>query len=134
MEYITAFKTADGKLFASKDEAQNHEFGQLMSEKLDAFSALSECPYPDGVANSQMRASILAWELHGKKAFQGDTIESLALTHRTLNCLKSENILTIGDLLACTGSMLLKTPNLGRKSLNEIIEVLAARNMHLANP
>ena len=47
------------------------------------------------------------------------------------NCLKAENIYYIGDLIQRTENELLKTPNLGRKSLNEIKEVLAARGLTL---
>jgi len=47
------------------------------------------------------------------------------------NCLKAENIYYIGDLIQRTETELLKTPNLGRKSLNEIKEVLASRGLTL---
>ena len=50
---------------------------------------------------------------------------------RSANCLKAENIYYIGDLIQRTENELLKTPNLGRKSLNEIKEVLAARGLTL---
>ena len=53
------------------------------------------------------------------------------LTVRSANCLKAENIYYIGDLIQRTENELLKTPNLGRKSLNEIKEVLAARGLTL---
>ena len=55
----------------------------------------------------------------------------LELTVRSANCLKAENIYYIGDLIQRTENELLKTPNLGRKSLNEIKEVLAARGLTL---
>ena len=50
---------------------------------------------------------------------------------RSANCLKAENIYYIGDLIQRTETELLKTPNLGRKSLNEIKEVLASRGLSL---
>ena len=50
---------------------------------------------------------------------------------RSANCLKAENIYYIGDLIQRTETELLKTPNLGRKSLNEIKEVLASRGLTL---
>ena len=53
------------------------------------------------------------------------------LTGRSANCLKAENIYYNGDLNQLTESELLKTPNLGRKSLNEIKEVLASRGLTL---
>ena len=58
-------------------------------------------------------------------------IDDLELTVRSANCLKAENIYYIGDLIQRTETELLKTPNLGRKSLNEIKEVLAARGLTL---
>jgi DNA-directed RNA polymerase subunit alpha len=71
-----------------------------------------------------------------KKAVQIDPIllrpvDDLELTVRSANCLKAENIYYIGDLIQRTETELLKTPNLGRKSLNEIKEVLAARGLTL---
>lgn len=58
-------------------------------------------------------------------------VDDLELTVRSANCLKVENIYYIGDLIQRTEAELLRTPNLGRKSLNEIKEVLAARNLSL---
>jgi DNA-directed RNA polymerase subunit alpha len=58
-------------------------------------------------------------------------VDELELTVRSANCLKAENIYYIGDLIQRTETELLKTPNLGRKSLNEIKEVLAARGLTL---
>ena len=58
-------------------------------------------------------------------------VDELELTVRSANCLKAENIFYIGDLIQRTENELLKTPNLGRKSLNEIKEVLASRGLTL---
>ncbi|MGH8752927.1 MAG: DNA-directed RNA polymerase subunit alpha [Burkholderiales bacterium] len=58
-------------------------------------------------------------------------VDDLELTVRSANCLKAENIYYIGDLIQRTETELLKTPNLGRKSLNEIKEVLAVRGLTL---
>jgi DNA-directed RNA polymerase subunit alpha len=58
-------------------------------------------------------------------------VDELELTVRSANCLKAENIYYIGDLIQRTENELLKTPNLGRKSLNEIKEVLASRGLML---
>jgi len=71
-----------------------------------------------------------------KKATQIDPVllrpvDDLELTVRSANCLKAENIYYIGDLIQRTETQLLKTPNLGRKSLNEIKEVLASRGLTL---
>src|SRR4029434_5794265 len=58
-------------------------------------------------------------------------VDDLELTVRSANCLKAENIYYIRDLIQRTETELLKTPNLGRKSLNEIKEVLASRGLTL---
>src|SRR5690606_36062031 len=58
-------------------------------------------------------------------------IDDLELTVRSANCLKAENIYYIGDLIQRTEVELLKTPNLGKKSLTEIKEGLAQRGLSL---
>ena len=58
-------------------------------------------------------------------------VDDLELTVRSANCLKAENIYYIGDLIQRSETELLKTPNLGRKSLNEIKEVLASKRLTL---
>ena len=58
-------------------------------------------------------------------------IDDLELTVRSANCLKAESIYYIGDLVQKTEVELLKTPNLGKKSLTEIKEVLATRGLNL---
>lgn len=75
-------------------------------------------------------------QIEEKKATQIDPVlmrpvDDLELTVRSANCLKAENIYYIGDLIQRTETELLKTPNLGRKSLNEIKEVLASRGLTL---
>jgi DNA-directed RNA polymerase subunit alpha len=60
-----------------------------------------------------------------------DGIEQLCLTTRSERCLKSEEIFTITQLTECTEQRLCVIPNLGRKSLEEIIESLNARGLKL---
>lgn len=59
------------------------------------------------------------------------SVDDLELTVRSANCLKAENIFFIGDLVQKTESELLKTPNLGKKSMNEIKDVLDNRGLSL---
>ncbi|NBT29110.1 MAG: DNA-directed RNA polymerase subunit alpha [Gammaproteobacteria bacterium] len=59
------------------------------------------------------------------------SVDDLELTVRSANCLKAENIYYIGDLIQRTEVELLKTPNLGKKSLTEIKDVLASRGLSL---
>ena len=58
-------------------------------------------------------------------------VDELELSVRSANCLKNDNIVYIGDLIQKTESEMLRTPNFGRKSLNEIKEVLAGLGLHL---
>ena len=88
-------------------------FAQLEGELTDIFNA----PAP---RSSQQFDPILL-----------RPVDELELTVRSANCLKAENIYYIGDLIQRTENELLKTPNLGRKSLNEIKEVLASRGLTL---
>ena len=89
-------------------------FAQLEGSELAAFDA----PAPRGI--QQQFGPILLRPV--------DELESII---RSANCLKAENIYYIGDLIQRTENELLKTPNLGRKSLNEIKEVLASRGLTL---
>jgi len=58
-------------------------------------------------------------------------VDELELSVRSANCLKNDNIVYIGDLVQKTEQEMLRTPNFGRKSLNEIKEVLAQMGLHL---
>jgi DNA-directed RNA polymerase subunit alpha len=89
-------------------------FAQLEGSELDAFNT------PNTPRNSQQFDPLLL-----------RPVDELELTVRSANCLKAENIYYIGDLIQRSENELLKTPNLGRKSLNEIKEVLASRGLTL---
>ena len=58
-------------------------------------------------------------------------VDELELSVRSANCLKNDNIVYIGDLIQKTEAEMLRTPNFGRKSLNEIKEVLSGMSLHL---
>ncbi|NCC21035.1 MAG: DNA-directed RNA polymerase subunit alpha [Alphaproteobacteria bacterium] len=58
-------------------------------------------------------------------------VDELELSVRSANCLKNDNIVYIGDLVQRSESDMLRTPNFGRKSLNEIKEVLSTMGLHL---
>ena len=89
-------------------------FAQLEGSELAAFDA------PSSARNTQQFDPLLL-----------RPVDELELTVRSANCLKAENIYYIGDLIQRSENELLKTPNLGRKSLNEIKEVLASRGLTL---
>ncbi len=99
---------------------------RILVEQLSVFAAL------EGGAEPMAEAPVLG----GARGPQIDPlllrpVDDLELTVRSANCLKAENIYYIGDLIQRTENELLKTPNLGRKSLNEIKEVLASRGLTL---
>jgi DNA-directed RNA polymerase subunit alpha len=89
-------------------------FAQLEGSELAAFDA------PSSARSAQQFDPLLL-----------RPVDELELTVRSANCLKAENIYYIGDLIQRSENELLKTPNLGRKSLNEIKEVLASRGLTL---
>jgi len=93
---------------------------QVLMEQLAIFSDLQGTP----VSNEPMRSPQVDPTLL-------QPVDDLELTVRSANCLKAENIFYIGDLIQRTETELLKTPNLGRKSLNEIKEVLASKGLTL---
>lgn len=101
------------------EEAIRHAAGILM-DQLSVFTDLEGTPVS---VEQPKQSAIDPILLH--------PVDDLELTVRSANCLKAENIYYIGDLIQRTESELLKTPNLGRKSLNEIKEVLASRGLSL---
>lgn len=101
------------------EESIRYAAGVLM-DQLSVFSDLEGTPISIEMPKQTTVDPIL---LH--------PVDDLELTVRSANCLKAENIYYIGDLIQRTETELLKTPNLGRKSLNEIKEVLASRGLTL---
>ncbi|HTP97353.1 MAG TPA: DNA-directed RNA polymerase subunit alpha, partial [Burkholderiales bacterium] len=93
---------------------------RILVEQLMVFADLKGTPAQEETPTAQQIDPILL-----------RPVDDLELTVRSANCLKAENIYYIGDLIQRTETELLKTPNLGRKSLNEIKEVLASRGLTL---
>jgi DNA-directed RNA polymerase subunit alpha len=106
---------------AMAPEEAVRQSARILVEQLRVFGELEGTHEP--VAASRVSPSIDPILLR--------PVDDLELTVRSANCLKAENIYYIGDLIQRTETELLKTPNLGRKSLNEIKEVLAARGLTL---
>ena len=100
---------------------------KILVEQLAVFAQLDsgDEPYPS-TGGGTARAGATAFD-----PILLRPVDELELTVRSANCLKAENIYYIGDLIQRTENELLKTPNLGRKSLNEIKEVLASRGLTL---
>jgi len=93
---------------------------RILVEQLSVFAALEGGePIAEAARSAQVDPMLMR------------PVDDLELTVRSANCLKAESIYYIGDLIQRTENELLKTPNLGRKSLNEIKEVLASRGLTL---
>jgi len=103
------------------EEAIRHS-GTIMRDQLAAFANLTETTGPE-VTKEEEAPQIDPILLR--------PVDDLELTVRSANCLKAENIFLIGDLIQRTEVELLKTPNLGKKSLTEIKDVLATRGLSL---
>ena len=94
----------------------------ILQDQLSAFVRLDETSTPEAEQVS---------EEPGIDPILLRPVDDLELTVRSANCLKAENIFLIGDLIQRTEVELLKTPNLGKKSLTEIKDVLATRGLSL---
>jgi DNA-directed RNA polymerase subunit alpha len=95
---------------------------RILQDQLQIFINFEEPQKPvveDRVPELEFNAALL------KK------VDELELSVRSANCLKNDNIVYIGDLIQKTEAEMLRTPNFGRKSLNEIKEVLAQMGLHL---
>lgn len=101
---------------------------QLLMGQLDQFAAAEEDLQVD------VAAVLDAWERTHQLAGLMRPVDDLDLAVRSSNCLKAENIHLVGDLIQHTETELLRKPNLGRKSLNEIKDALAARGLTLGTP
>jgi DNA-directed RNA polymerase subunit alpha len=97
---------------------------QILRDQLSSFVALEGVPVPEGATMEVTREPTYDPILLRP-------VDDLELTVRSANCLKAENIYLIGDLIQRTEVELLKTPNLGKKSLTEIKDVLATRGLSL---
>jgi DNA-directed RNA polymerase subunit alpha len=95
--------------------------------------------FEDSMAQSSPMIGMAAPTSHSDSS--GDTsqinryllkkVDELELSVRSANCLKNDNIIYIGDLVQKTEAEMLRTPNFGRKSLNEIKEVLSSMGLRL---
>ena len=95
---------------------------RIMQEQLKSFINIEEpeeATLEDKIAELPFNKNLLL------------KVDELELSVRSANCLKNDNIIYIGDLVQKTESEMLRTPNFGRKSLNEIKELLAEMDLHL---
>jgi len=98
----------------------------ILRDQLGSFVALERTPYDETGVSAEPEKPVFDPMLLRP-------VDDLELTVRSANCLKAENIYLIGDLIQRTEVELLKTPNLGKKSLTEIKDVLAIRGLSLGS-
>lgn len=95
---------------------------RILQDQLSIFVNFEE---PEAAKSGEVDAGLEFNPLLLKK------VDELELSVRSANCLKNDNIVYIGDLIQKTEAEMLRTPNFGRKSLNEIKEVLSGMGLHL---
>ncbi|MDH4231125.1 MAG: DNA-directed RNA polymerase subunit alpha [Nitrospirota bacterium] len=106
------------------------ETASILIEHMDLFVAEEE--YEDVVADEPMTVTV--GEEGNSRSLNANlfkTVDELELSVRSYNCLKNADIKTIAELVQKTEPEMLKTKNFGRKSLNEIKEILARMGLHL---
>ena len=89
------------------------------------------CERPPARANAQPGRGQPAGDTQQINRYLLKKVDELELSVRSANCLKNDNIIYIGDLVGKTEAEMLRTPNFGRKSLNEIKEVLSSMGLRL---
>ena len=116
---LTLRLETDGSI--SPDDAVAYA-ARILQDQLSTFVNFDE---PEGAASGAIDDGLEFNPLLLKK------VDELELSVRSANCLKNDNIVYIGDLIQKTEAEMLRTPNFGRKSLNEIKEVLSGMGLHL---
>jgi DNA-directed RNA polymerase subunit alpha len=110
---------------------------RILQDQLQLFVHFDESqvrmaqPTMIGTAAMPMAAEQIATDTNQLNRYLLKKVDELELSVRSANCLKNDNIIYIGDLVQKTEAEMLRTPNFGRKSLNEIKEVLASMGLRL---
>jgi DNA-directed RNA polymerase subunit alpha len=130
MEVITTYKAADGKTFETEQECRVHEAAIFAMENgLDKFLGSRNLSDPE---QALVRNAIIDWEAQKRSAaFSTSSLNALEFSTRTLKCLREGEIETIADLVNSTENTLMRIPSMGRKSINEIKEILERRGLAL---
>jgi len=126
---LTLTVETDGTI--SPDDALAYA-ARILQDQLQLFvhfdDGLATTTMPTGVAVAAVEAETDANQLN---RYLLKKVDELELSVRSANCLKNDNIIYIGDLVQKTEAEMLRTPNFGRKSLNEIKEVLSSMGLRL---
>ncbi|MBA3510731.1 DNA-directed RNA polymerase subunit alpha [Sphingomonas sp.] len=108
---------------------------RILQDQLQLFVHFEEgavrAPQPAMMGGAPMAAEQIAADTNQLNRYLLKKVDELELSVRSANCLKNDNIIYIGDLVQKTEAEMLRTPNFGRKSLNEIKEVLASMGLRL---
>ncbi|MBD8470385.1 DNA-directed RNA polymerase subunit alpha [Sphingomonas sp. CFBP 8765] len=110
--------------------------GRILQDQLALFvhfddSSVTRSSAPIGQAAPAAGGSEPAGDTQQINRYLLKKVDELELSVRSANCLKNDNIIYIGDLVGKTEAEMLRTPNFGRKSLNEIKEVLSSMGLRL---
>ncbi|MEA1085471.1 DNA-directed RNA polymerase subunit alpha [Sphingomonas sp. M6A6_1c] len=110
--------------------------GRILQDQLALFvhfddSAIARSSAPIGQAAAPAAGGDAAGDTQQINRYLLKKVDELELSVRSANCLKNDNIIYIGDLVGKTEAEMLRTPNFGRKSLNEIKEVLSSMGLRL---
>jgi DNA-directed RNA polymerase alpha subunit len=130
MEVITTYKAVDGKTFETEQECRVHEAAIFAMENgLDKFLGSRNLSDPE---QTLVRSAIIDWEARKRSpASSKSSLDVLELSTRTLTCLREGRIETIEDLVNSTENALMRIPGMGRRSINEIKEILEMRGLAL---
>jgi DNA-directed RNA polymerase subunit alpha len=109
--------------------------GRILQDQLALFVHFDDSsmtrPAPTGQAAAPATGAEPAGDTQQINRYLLKKVDELELSVRSANCLKNDNIIYIGDLVGKTEAEMLRTPNFGRKSLNEIKEVLSSMGLRL---
>jgi DNA-directed RNA polymerase subunit alpha len=110
--------------------------GRILQDQLALFvhfddSSITRSSAPIGQAAAPAAGGETAGDTQQINRYLLKKVDELELSVRSANCLKNDNIIYIGDLVGKTEAEMLRTPNFGRKSLNEIKEVLSSMGLRL---
>src|SRR5215212_8033711 len=134
LDYDKLTLTIDTDGTISPEDALGYA-ARILQDQLQLFVHFEEgairAPQPAMMGGAPMAAEQIAADTNQLNRYLLKKVDELELSVRSANCLKNDNIIYIGDLVQKTEAEMLRTPNFGRKSLNEIKEVLASMGLRL---